>query len=1270
MAVQIQSSYVLPTDEGPIGKMPDGGVGFWDAFTTTFSYQYRPLADAVAESAKFGSRTYNPEFDPFTVERMAGYEEHLNDIAKAKDDEHLAFIKADIDRRLQDKKTLEEAGFWSGGMWVASLLDPMNVAFALPVFGQLGLMAKGGMTVRQAAAASARGSFVAASTQEAIRAPFDKTNTFTETGLNLAATTAVGTIFGSIPSVARSAIGSARKSAAMRNEVFQNRGMVPEQVDGLEVEMAAAPMPEAPKGKKVDTSEIQGKLNEARKAQASIAQDETRMLAMIRSDASGGDAVLASEAARQGISPAVLRNQMNKEVNSVTAARKNMDQTIKQLEAEIATLNKANAEYQRGVRSYSAKMGLRKPVVIKGKKISVDQELVEQSFNQRPWVSMGFKEADFLTPNEWGDFLILREVERRKTKRKPGSSKEAYDRQINRKAYDRMASGNDLAETPFTRSIAFKLLTTPGKRIMADGTPSMKRAYHLLAGVDQYRTAGVEAGKTQHQSVYRQSKTHVARSITAIAKLEQLWAKDQLGRGLSTKALGFNTDDIVARSKGKQTFDDWFQTVIDARLLKQAGRLTDEADLSPEYKQAMKEVDEFFNQYQKDLQDLNMLFDDSVFSERAKGLRERADNIEKESASTGFQQPTPKQQEFIKKLRDDAEFLDELVAQRYKERYQFPIYYDKVKLLREPEAREKLERIFADWIRTHPVTRQWDDKQRKFIDVDSKKSPEQIAKDAVAAILEEGDDVTFLEMATGAPKGKHLRHRMINIPEHMISDFIVKEPRVLHSYAQRVGRRMEFVRNFGNRNIDEILDDFEMEMRQAGYTEKKIQSLRQDFLFDYERVMGEYVKNPDRWDAQLGKGLKAMAGMSYLDAAALASVTDMGNIVLERGIGKSFLAHRSDIDKALMIKAKAQVLRTGEATELSLGGAQQRWVADNIQGVSPNLQERIFSPIERVYYNIPVLGNGLGALTYWMKQIDGVYRSDYYMDTLIKWANGSAKTADVQYMLRMGFTENDAKVISSYPHEKGDRYIYAAVDKWPASTPEERNIILKWNTAMNAGIGNTILHATSFDKPRVMDGVVYTRYRPWMKTLGLEIDERASSASIKVTRIETQALTLPFQFFNFMLGATNRITAGMLDPMKQHRLVGGVALLGLGYTALHLKQFGNPWWFDSRSNSEVFQRTVDQSGFFGVYGELAYIATHTAIGMGLSDPDDTLLRPKYNPSIGDVITEPLGAAPGMVWAWAKAGKAFFEGDTSEAAKQFEYNHPTTPLIGMAQDWLN
>ena len=99
------------------------------------------------------------------------------------------------------------------------------------------------------------------------------------------------------------------------------------------------------------------------------------------------------------------------------------------------------------------------------------------------------------------------------------------------------------------------------------------------------------------------------------------------------------------------------------------------------------------------------------------------------------------------------------------------------------------------------------------------------------------------------------------------------------------------------------------------------------------------------------------------------------------------------------------------------------------------------------------------------------------------------------------------------------------------------------------------------------------------------------------------------------------------------------------------------------------QRSVDQSGLFGVYGELAYIATHAAIGTGVMTADEALLKPKYNPTIGDVITEPLGAAPGMLFAWYKAAEQYFNGEDTEAAKQFGYNSPSSPLVSFALDWL-
>ena len=1241
----IESSYALPRDIGAVDRSPTTGVSFGEAFKATFAYNYRPLLDGAAEMAEFGARTYNPEFDPFTPERVAGYEDQLNELAQAKDEEHYQEITRQIDARRKEKDILAEAGMWSGGMWVASLIDPLNVAFAIPVWGQMGLMARGGMTVRQAAAASARGGLVAGTVSESIRAPFDRTNTATETGLNLATMTAVSSILGSVPAMARGGYNAVRKGAAMRDEIHQAKGTLPESFAGRTISYGDNDAPAPP-------------ISKERQAKLDIIDNEITIIQKQLDD------------------PVEFQRGLD-DVNNTGGERVHSERSWRgTLEDNLKAYQKMRKQQEAIARKEAGK-GKAPGVSIKGKKIVIDEKALSEEFDRRPWVqpeiegAKPFKEADFLTPQEWSDFQIIRAAVRDEIKMGKGrptkKAKIAYINKTNKIAYDRMSKGSDLVDTPFTSSLAFRLLTTPGKRIMREGTPMMKRAYHLLAGVDQFRTLNVETGRNQHQSVSRRSKTHVARSLETIRRMKQLWSEDQLGRGISTEVFGFNTDDIIARQQKKQTFDEWFTTIVDSKLMHAAGRL-DLTELSPQNQKAVKELDKFFKDYQLDLQDLNMLYDGAWFKEKIASMRAMIKDIEDENLARELM-PTANQIRAIENMEEAIAFYEGLLRTKFVERYQFPIYYDKALLLSDDNARERLELIFADWIRANPIKEMYNDATKKWEIVRSSKTPEEIAKDAVAAILEEGDPVTIMDVAAGAPKGKHLRHRMIDIPEHLISDFIIKDPRVLHNYAQRVGKRMEFIRNFGNRSIEEILDEMEVDMKAAGFSDKKIQGLRQDFLFDYERVMGEYVKSPDRFDAQIGRALKEIAGMSYLDAAALASVTDAGNIIMERGIGNVFLPFRSELDKALMMKAKNIVRQSGEANELSLGGYQQRWIADNVEGINPNLQERIFNPITRVYYNIPVIGNGLGALTYWFKMVDGVHRSGYYMDTLIKMANGTAKKADVQYMLRMGFTEDDARIIASYPHEKGDRYIFANTDLWPKSTKAERELMLRWNTAMNAGIGNTILHATSFDKPRIMDGVVYVRYRPWMSKIGLEIDERASSTNIKVARLETQAMTMPFQFFNFMLGATNRITAGMFDPMKRHRLVGAIGLVGLGYSVLHLKQLGNPWWFEKRSNTEILQRSVDQSGLFGVYGELAYIATHAAIGTGLITPEESLLKPKYNPDIGDVITEPLGAAPGMLYAWYQAAREFYNGEDTEAAKQFGYNSPSSPLISFALDWI-
>ena len=70
-----------------------------------------------------------------------------------------------------------------------------------------------------------------------------------------------------------------------------------------------------------------------------------------------------------------------------------------------------------------------------------------------------FKEADFLTPQEWSDFQIIRAAVRDEIKMPKGrptkATKVSYINKTNKIAYDRMAQGSDLVETPFTNSLAF-----------------------------------------------------------------------------------------------------------------------------------------------------------------------------------------------------------------------------------------------------------------------------------------------------------------------------------------------------------------------------------------------------------------------------------------------------------------------------------------------------------------------------------------------------------------------------------------------------------------------------------------------------------------------------------------------------------------------------------------------------------------------------------------------------------------------------------------------
>ena len=100
MPVTLENAYTPPLDTGLLNAPLDAPT-FGQAFKATFAYQYSPLLDRIEEESVFGNRSFDPEFDPFA--QAGGYEEYLGQIARAKDQEHLDYIKRNIDDRLFEK---------------------------------------------------------------------------------------------------------------------------------------------------------------------------------------------------------------------------------------------------------------------------------------------------------------------------------------------------------------------------------------------------------------------------------------------------------------------------------------------------------------------------------------------------------------------------------------------------------------------------------------------------------------------------------------------------------------------------------------------------------------------------------------------------------------------------------------------------------------------------------------------------------------------------------------------------------------------------------------------------------------------------------------------------------------------------------------------------------------------------------------------------------------------------------------------------------------
>ncbi len=817
-------------------------------------------------------------------------------------------------------------------------------------------------------------------------------------------------------------------------------------------------------------------------------------------------------------------------------------------------------------------------------------------------------------------------------------------------------------------------LGSPSQRAMqrTDIPDDVKELFMLMSYNGSVSTQGARRG-IGLQSVAQESVTYQGQFQNLVRRMRDLHSQEV--RGVKKAAQFFQVYNP------RSGFDDWASDTVRRYIFSKSSdpqlrRIADDG-ISDQQKEVGVLIADAFKAFSDDMRYYGVLKDDeklrALISKNQKDLdavTTELQKLESDIANMPNKAGTKKQFDFQDRLdkrqailKARIEFYEGQIGKVLREDFTFPIFYNKELLSKDEGARSALTQIFADDFTAQRLAA-GEDPAGAFAD----------AERTLSRILQEdGEDMAnILQSKTTAARAKHLKSRKTNVDVAKVYDYILTDPEALYTYFDRMGRQISFANKFGGRNIDEVLEDMEDSLRQAGKSNEEISRLKADFYGDYERVMGTLQRSPDRLDNAAIKAAKTWTGWTFLPFAGVSAITDPGSIVMAHGFKDVFAAGIAAADGAFRTQVIKEAQAAGELLDITKNVYARELLSDTVRRVKPNLLERIQQRGNQAFYTL----NGLAPITFAGKTLDSIIVQDKFIKLSRQWAEGKISLFDREYLARYGIDEDMAKFISTAPTEKSDIFTrrgtafeVSNTDDWDISTVQGRETVRKYQAAIASHANNTIVMGQTFDKPLIVDGIVYMKDNPFFQAIRkkyptqFKLEKQLRTGAVNMVRVESGLLTVPFTFMNFAFGANNKILGAIKDPNRQHRLQGIVALLGLSYLSLSFKK--PDYWFEKRTSPDVIARVVDHSGVFGIYSDLAYTALQMAGNAGVVGKD-AFIPPKYiNPNedeaLFDAFLEPLGAPTGLATEYVRAMDDYFSGRESDAAEKMKY---ALPFIGL------
>ena len=495
-----------------------------------------------------------------------------------------------------------------------------------------------------------------------------------------------------------------------------------------------------------------------------------------------------------------------------------------------------------------------------------------------------------------------------------------------------------------------------------------------------------------------------------------------------------------------------------------------------------------------------------------------------------------------------------------------------------------------------------------------------------------------------------LHHRSIPATDKELLPFLVNDINyLLRAYSERMHKRIEMARKFGDPTAENKLWNIEMDMLEFEYKGngnfKEITKQINHLTDSRDKVYNLFnTSDPTSFfKSRLPATLRNFGSTAMMGKVLFASIVDFARIPMVHGFANTFRylnsKHLFAADKEQFNKQLAENAWLGDVFDVVMNNTSFRHMAGNEQRVGRGtsafdrfFDKKIMKPMEAVqapFYHL----NLLSAWTHKMKEMSQHISTHRFLEDCEKVAKGKATQFELTRLQNYGISKQDARAIGKLPlHRTTNGMIYTKQKEW-AATKNGMELGDKLRFASFQDVQRTIITPSLADKPNMMFGVIRINDEGLSEAFDNNVFKFLGGFEKTKYggKFNNGFLALPFQFYAWSFAANRRLMLSGLSGREMNVMAGVVTMIGFAAMGDYLK---NPTYYQHKSAEERIYRAIEMSGVTGLIGDINFATEVVSEGMF----DSPLgVRPMLGipgrfgeANIADATGEFIGPAPGML----------------------------------------